>query len=226
MTEMLPYLLTALVAILFLSSIVFITRKFRKNLSIMEERLISLENALEKTKTSLGEQSARSTDEINHNNRLLKEEIRSALQASIESVIKKVMENESAQKSRLDSFNAQISALRQKVDNELSKPVEKTTVPQPTMQIPPKQTTAPADDARAKARRLARLIVSDIALYYRKSVEQGVKEGNFYEVLAHEVREARSLYERRVPEEIRNATTYLDEAFAELILKTRKELNL
>ena len=94
------------------------------------------------------------------------------------------------------------------------------------MAAQPKPPAAPADDAKAKARRLARLIVSDIALYYRKNVEQGVREGNFYEVLGHEVREARSLYERRVPEEIRNTTTYLDEAFAELILKTRRELDL
>src|SRR5512135_653051 len=92
MTELLPYVLISLLAVLFLFSIVFISRKFRKNLSFIEERLISLENALEKTKIALGEQSSRNTDEINHNSRLLKEEIRSALQASIESVMKKVME--------------------------------------------------------------------------------------------------------------------------------------
>jgi hypothetical protein len=57
-------------------------------------------------------------------------------------------------------------------------------------------------------------------------VEEGIRNGNFEELLAHDIKEARSLYARRVPEEIRNATTYLDEAFTELMEKTRQELSL
>ncbi len=91
---------------------------------------------------------------------------------------------------------------------------------------PPRPQAAASDDAHAKARRLARLIVSDIALYNRKNVERGVREGKFLELLEHDINEARSLYARRVPEEIRNSTSYLDDAFKELYEKTKQELNL
>jgi predicted Zn finger-like uncharacterized protein len=81
-------------------------------------------------------------------------------------------------------------------------------------------------EAHAKARRLARIIVSDIILYNQGKVEEGVRNGTFYRLLADDIGEGRALYERRVAEEIRNATSYLDEAFEELIAKKKKELNL
>ncbi len=231
MVNMLPYLLISLFFLLFLLSIIFITRKVRKNLTLIEERLDSLENDLQKTKLTLEEQSSRNTEEISHGNDLLKEEIRAALQASIESVMKKVTENDSASKRMLEALNSQITALQKKMQEEPAKAAERPHAAQTAPSAPEKPVAKPAaakppEDANSKARRLARLIVSEIALYNRKNVEQGVRDGNFYELLAHEVREARSLYERRTPEDIRNSTAYLDEAFAELILKTRKELNL
>ena len=85
-----------------------------------------------------------------------------------------------------------------------------------------------SDDAvpvdHKKAQRLARLIVSDIALYNKSLVEAGVRNGTFYKVLDDDIREGRALYERRVAEEIRNCTSYLDDAFADLIRRKEKEL--
>lgn len=81
-------------------------------------------------------------------------------------------------------------------------------------------------DAHAKAKRLARIIVSDIVLYNQAKVEEGVKGGTFYKLLADDIGEGRSLYERRVPEEVRNGTAYLHDAFEELIARKRRELNL
>ncbi len=75
-----------------------------------------------------------------------------------------------------------------------------------------------------KAQRLARLIVSDIALYNKSLVEAGVRNGTFFKVLDDDIREGRALYERRVAEEIRNCTSYLDDAFADLIRRKEKEL--
>jgi predicted Zn finger-like uncharacterized protein len=87
-------------------------------------------------------------------------------------------------------------------------------------------TTASAEDAEAheKARRLARLIVSDIALYNQERVEDGVRNDTFYELLEDDVREGRALYERRIPEEIRRGTLYLEEAFEELISQKKREM--
>ena len=77
-----------------------------------------------------------------------------------------------------------------------------------------------------KAKRLARIIVSDITLYNQNKVEDGVRNGTFYNLLLDDIREGTALYERRVPEAIRGCTSYLNEAFEELIAKKKQELGL
>ena len=94
-----------------------------------------------------------------------------------------------------------------------------------TMMLPPPP--APElSEAQVKARRLARIIVSDIVLYNQAKVEEGVRNGTFYQLLADDIGEGRALYVRRVAEEIRQNTTYLEDGFAELIAKKKKELGL
>jgi len=81
-------------------------------------------------------------------------------------------------------------------------------------------------DAQLKARRLARIIVSDISLYSQAKVEQGVREGNFYVILADDIREGELLYRQRVPESVRETSSYLTDAFEDLIAKKRAELRI
>jgi predicted Zn finger-like uncharacterized protein len=81
-------------------------------------------------------------------------------------------------------------------------------------------------EARTKARRLARIIVSDIALYNQAKVEEGVMNGTLYELLADDIAEGRALYIRRVSEEIRKDSSYLEDGFADLIAKKKMELCL
>ncbi len=81
-------------------------------------------------------------------------------------------------------------------------------------------------EAHVKARRFARLIVSDIALYNQEKVEEGVRSGRLFELLEEDVFEGRALYEQRIPPEIRNNTSYLEDAFEELISKKKLEMNL
>ena len=81
-------------------------------------------------------------------------------------------------------------------------------------------------EAQLKARRLARIIVSDISLYSQGKVEQGVREGNFYTLLADDIREGELFYRQRVPETVREADSYLKEAFEDLIAKKRAELGV
>jgi hypothetical protein len=259
MNQMLPYALTGLLAVIFFLSLVLVVRSFRKSLSGILERLMSMDKELEDFRNtvkgeiedirkaaegeidtirkSLEGQSAASTEEISRKSTQIKEDIRAALKTYIESIIKKISENDAAQKGRFDNLSSQFADLQRKCLQENVKPAPITPVtdaktptpqPAPTQQAPvsaPKQQSS-SDDAFAKARRLARLIVSDIALYNRKNVERGIKEGNFLELLDHDIKEARSLYARRVPEEIRNSTSYLDDAFKELIGKIKQELNL
>jgi predicted Zn finger-like uncharacterized protein len=68
-------------------------------------------------------------------------------------------------------------------------------------------------EAVEKARRFARIIVSDIALYNQDAVSEGLKNGTFYELLKDDVNEGRELYENRVPAAIRAKKDYYQEAF-------------
>jgi len=77
---------------------------------------------------------------------------------------------------------------------------------------------------REKARRLARIIVSDICLYNQKKVEEGIRSGTFRELLSEEIQEGRLLFGRRFPEAVREGTSYLEEAIEEFI--SRKSLEL
>jgi len=89
---------------------------------------------------------------------------------------------------------------------------------------PPAEPELP--EAHIKARRFARNIVSDIVLYNQAGVEEGVRNGTFYQLLADEIGEGRALYQSRVPGEITGGTSYLEEAFEDLIGTKKQELGL
>ncbi len=77
-----------------------------------------------------------------------------------------------------------------------------------------------------KARRLARIIVSDLALYNKDLVDEGVRTGQFYELLERDVKEGRELYAARAPEWIREKTNFLEEGFETLIEAKKKDLGI
>jgi hypothetical protein len=81
-------------------------------------------------------------------------------------------------------------------------------------------------EAQEKARRLARIIVSDIALYNQELVEEGIRTGRFYELLEGEIAEGRRLYVERVGSPEPCQEDFLQTAFAALIERRRKELQL
>lgn len=67
------------------------------------------------------------------------------------------------------------------------------------------------------ARRLARIIVSDIALYNPARIKEVLQGGNFYETLKEEMEEGRKLYNERVSALIRSHTDYFHEAIESFI---------
>jgi len=77
-----------------------------------------------------------------------------------------------------------------------------------------------------KARRLARIIVSDIALYYQERVDEGIRGGNWTELLAAEIQEARKLFLERFPDPLIQQARILEAAFIDLLERRRRELNL
>jgi len=74
-----------------------------------------------------------------------------------------------------------------------------------------------------KARRFARLIVSDIALYNQDIVVEGLRKGTFFELLRDDITEGRSLYDKRVPASIRTTKDYYQEAFDDFIAAKKKQ---
>ena len=84
----------------------------------------------------------------------------------------------------------------------------------------------PDDQAHQKAARLARTIAADIALYNPELVERGVRDGNFYELLAKDIDDGRKHYLSKVSEEIKSGSDYFKLALEDLITKKKKKLGL
>lgn len=82
------------------------------------------------------------------------------------------------------------------------------------------------DDRVEKARRLARIIVSDIALYNQDRVEEGIRSGNFFQIMAPEVEEGKRLFSERIALEVSLKEDFLQQAFNSFIERRKIELRL
>jgi DNA-binding response OmpR family regulator len=86
----------------------------------------------------------------------------------------------------------------------------------------PQQPTA--HDEFEEARRLARLILSDIVIYNSDKVEQGIRQDDFFERLRHEIDEGRAYYESKIPFRILQETEYFTETLQHFVEMKREEL--
>lgn len=73
-------------------------------------------------------------------------------------------------------------------------------------------------DNADQAKRLARAIISDIAIYNRDKVERGIKEDSIFEILAEEIEEGRQHFQTRVAPDIASGTIY-DMALVDVLIK-------
>jgi CheY-like chemotaxis protein len=96
-----------------------------------------------------------------------------------------------------------------------SEPLPKT--PQSPPKVADPVSTPPEHEA---AMRLARIIISDIALYNPERVKEALLKNNFYEMLKAEIEEGRKLYNERVSPAIRSTRDYFQDAL-ENFLKSR-----
>ncbi len=67
--------------------------------------------------------------------------------------------------------------------------------------------------------RLARAIVSDIALYNPDKVEEGIKNDNIFDLLAEELQEGREHFAERVSETLQNRDQLFDRAIVDVMIK-------
>jgi CheY-like chemotaxis protein len=81
----------------------------------------------------------------------------------------------------------------------------------------------PPSPAQEAALRLARIIVSDIALYNAKKVDEGVVNGTFFDLLRTEIEEGRKLYEERKGPGLTTAVDLFQQTLDQFVA-TRREL--
>ena len=75
-----------------------------------------------------------------------------------------------------------------------------------------------------EARRLARLILSDIIIYHAAKVETGIRDNNFFDILRDEIDEGRQYYDSRVPFRVRRDTEIFTETLQQFVEMKREEL--
>jgi hypothetical protein len=75
-----------------------------------------------------------------------------------------------------------------------------------------------------EARRLARLILSDIVIYNAAKVERGIRDNNFFELLRDEIDEGRQYYESRVSMRVRRDSEIFTETLQQFVQMKREEL--
>src|SRR4029077_3715458 len=78
---------------------------------------------------------------------------------------------------------------------------EERPAPRPSASVP-SQPADPLEQEREKARRLARIIVSDIALYNETIIAEGIRGGRILELLRDDLEEGYRLFRSRVPASI------------------------
>lgn len=69
------------------------------------------------------------------------------------------------------------------------------------------------------AARLARTIVSDIALYNKEKVLEGIKKDNIFELLEKELKEGLDLYRSKVDPELDNKNNFYNKAIVDVLIK-------
>jgi len=76
----------------------------------------------------------------------------------------------------------------------------------------------------AAAQRLARTIASDLLIYHRDKVLDGLRTDALFEVLAEEIREGRALYEEHVRVEVRARHNLLDRALVDVLIHSQAHI--
>ncbi|MCH2184944.1 hypothetical protein MK280_03640, partial [Myxococcota bacterium] len=82
-------------------------------------------------------------------------------------------------------------------------------IERPAAPISEANSVDPMSEERAKAERLARVVVSDIVLYQGDRFETAVQNGNWLEMLETEIEEGRKIFQQRIDERVREERDFL-----------------
>jgi predicted Zn finger-like uncharacterized protein len=110
----------------------------------------------------------------------------------------------------------------------LAPPPAASPAPPPVAQTSEQNVGIPAGLSEAerlkheRARRLARVLASDIAIYNKEKRERGAKDGNLVAVLGYEIKKSWEVYKERVTPELANSTPYFRDALNEMLAEGKK----
>ncbi len=105
-----------------------------------------------------------------------------------------------------------------------------TPAPAPAAPAPPPAATPPAtpsparpinpfltQDPTAKARRLARALVSDIVVYHPAKRQEGLRDGTLKQLFDEEIKKSWEEYADQVGKDVADSTPYFREALNEIL---------
>ena len=103
-------------------------------------------------------------------------------------------------------------------ESEAVPTVEKS---EPTVETPGKRKPA-GHSKEDRAKRLARVLVSDILIYNRDKRDEALTEGTLMTVLGEDIKKSWELYKEKVGPEIAKSTNYFKEALNEILADGQK----
>lgn len=83
----------------------------------------------------------------------------------------------------------------------------------------------PLIKSQEAAARLARTIISDIALYNRDKISNGLKNDNIFELLDKELQEGLALYRSRLSPEMDAKNGYYNRAIVDILIKRNSNID-
>ena len=74
------------------------------------------------------------------------------------------------------------------------------------------------------AARLARTIISDIALYNREKILDGIKHDNIFDLLEKELKEGLDLYRSRLAPDMDSANSFYNRSIVDILIKRNGDI--
>jgi len=76
---------------------------------------------------------------------------------------------------------------------------------------------------RDNARRLARYIISDITIYNKKKIKEGLRNDNLFDLLKKEIDRGRQIYESKVSPDILETYAFYELAVVDVMLMQSRD---
>jgi len=79
-----------------------------------------------------------------------------------------------------------------------------------------------ANDPNAKARRLARALISDLISYFPKKKEEGLRDGNLKDIFKEEIKKSYEEFLNQIDREFAESTTHFTDALNDILANGQK----